>query len=198
MTTPRQSFSREQPDDRRQSLIEATSVCLARYGASGTSVRAICREAGVSAGLLRYYFRSIDAVIEAAYRQTGERVQAALDAAVAKANTPRARLLAYITASFAPPISDPQLLSTWLAFWSLTKSSPAIAAAHSDIYRESRTAMERLIADVAPKSNDHRLMAIALTALVDGLWLELSLGDAPFTSLEAAAIAEQFLDTVIN
>ena len=152
----------------------------------------------MSAGLLRHYFPSIDAVIEAAYRQTGERVQAALSAAAAKANTPRLRLLAYITASFAPPISDPVLLSTWLAFWSLTKSSPAIAAVHAEIYHKYRSEMEALIAETAPKSADHRLTAVALTALVDGLWLELSLGDAPFTAAEAAAIAERYLDTVIN
>jgi TetR/AcrR family transcriptional regulator, transcriptional repressor of bet genes len=198
MTATRQSFSREAPDDRRQSLIDATAFCLAQYGVTGTSVRAICRQANVSAGLLRHYFPSIDAAIEATYRQTGERVQAALDDAVDRADTPRARLLAYITASFAPPISDPELLSTWLAFWSLTKTSPAIAAVHADIYREYRRAMERLIADVAPKSKDQRLTAVALTALVDGLWLELSLGDAPFTAQEAASIAEQYLDTLIN
>ncbi len=198
MATTRQSFSREAPDDRRQSLIDATAFCLAQYGVAGTSVRAICRQARVSAGLLRHYFPNIDAAIEATYRQTGARVQAALDQAVAKGNTPRTRLLAYITASFAPPISDPKLLSTWLAFWSLTKTSPAIAAVHADIYREYRRAMERLIADVAPKSKDQRLTAVALTALVDGLWLELSLGDAPFTAAEAAGIAEQYLDTLIN
>jgi transcriptional repressor BetI len=192
------AFSREAPDARRQSLIESTARCLAKYGVPGTSVRSICREAGVSAGLLRHYFVSIDAAIEAAYRHTGMRVQAALDDAVCKASTPRERLLAYVTASFAPPISDPALLSTWLAFWSLTKTRPAIAAIHAEIYRRYRSAMENLIADLVPGNGDHRLTAVALTALVDGLWLELSLGDAPFSADEAAVLAEQYLDTLIT
>ena len=51
---------------------------------------------------------------------------------------PRARLLAYLTASFRPPIADPELLATWLAFWSLTRSDPAIAAVHAEIYGEFR------------------------------------------------------------
>ncbi len=198
MTSIRQSFSREAPDARRQSLIDATANVLAEYGAAGTSVRAICREAGVSSGLLRHYYPTIEAAIEAAYRFTGMRVQAALDDAVAVAVTPRTRLLAYITASFAPPISDPKLLSTWLAFWSLTKTSPAIASVHGEIYSEYRRVMEMLIADLMPHKKDHRLTAVALTALVDGLWLELSLDNAPFTAQEAAAIAEHYLDILIT
>jgi TetR/AcrR family transcriptional regulator, transcriptional repressor of bet genes len=198
MTKARQSFSREAPNARRQSLIDATANVLAEYGAAGTSVRAICREAGVSSGLLRHYFPAIEAAIEAAYRFTGMRVQAALDDAVAVAVTPRTRLLAYITASFAPPISDPKLLSTWLAFWSLTKTSPVIASVHGEIYSEYRRVMEALIADILPHQKDHRLTAVALTALVDGLWLELSLGNAPFTAQEASAIAEHYLDILIT
>lgn len=194
--SPRQAFTREEPDARRQSLIEACAHSLATQGASGTSVRSICTVAGVSPGLLRHYFAGIDALVAATYRWTGDRVQAALDAAVAAApNTPRARLLAYLTASFAPPIADAELLSTWLAFWSLTKTDARIAALHAEIYADYRNGLEALIAPVAP--GDHRLTTVALTALVDGLWLELSLGNAPFTRDEAGALAEKWLDTLI-
>jgi hypothetical protein len=41
------------------------------------------------------------------------------------------------------------------------------------------------------------LAAVALTALVDGLWLELSLGNAPFSVDEAEALAEKWLDSFI-
>lgn len=194
--SPRQAFTREEPDARRQSLIEACAHSLATQGASGTSVRSICTVAGVSPGLLRHYFAGIDALVAATYRWTGDRVQAALDAAVAAApKTPRARLLAYLTASFAPPIADADLLSTWLAFLSLTKTDARIAALHAEIYADYRNGLEALIAPVA--QGDHRLTTVALTALVDGLWLELSLGNAPFTRDEAGALAEKWLDTLI-
>ncbi len=197
MSGPRQSFTRETPDDRRQSLVEACARSLARYGASGTSVRSICTEAGVSPGLLRHYFSGIGEAIADTYRWTGSRIQAALNDAVAAApDSPRARLLAYLTASFAPPIANPDLLATWLAFWSLTKTDPAIAALHAEIYQNYREDLERLIAAYHP--GDHRLTAIALTALVDGLWLELSLGDAPFAPQEASALAERWLDTLMS
>ncbi len=162
-------------------------------------MRTICTEAGVSPGLLRHYFSGIDALVAETYRWTGSRVAASLEAAVAQADpTPRARLLAYLTASFRLPIASPELLATWLAFWSLTKTDAAIAAVHADIYRDYREGLELLIAALDPNTRDSRLTAIALTALVDGLWLELSLGSAPFTPEEAAALAERWLDTLLG
>lgn len=190
---------RQRPDERRQSLLQATARCLAQRGAAGVSVRAICAEAGVSPGLLRHYFASVSEAIAETYRWTGVRVAQALDEAVAAAGPePRARLVAYLTASFRPPIADPELLATWLAFWSLTRSDRAIAAVHAEIYRDFRLGIERLIAEARPGAADIRLPAVALTALIDGLWLELSLGAAPFTADEAARLAEMWLDRLLD
>src|SRR5690606_37361019 len=134
---------RQQPGARRQDLLEATARCLAARGAAGVSVRAICAEAGVSPGLLRHYFAGVSGAIAETYRWTGRRVAEALDRAVAEAGPePRARLVAYLTASFRPPIADPALLATWLAFWSLTRSDPAIAAVHAELYAEFRNGIE--------------------------------------------------------
>jgi AcrR family transcriptional regulator len=192
--------SRQRPDQRRQALLAATARCLAKRGAAGVSVRAICAEADVSVGLLRHYFRGgVSEAITETYRWTGARVSEALEQAVAAAGPdPRARLVAYLTASFRPPIADAELLATWLAFWSLTRSDPAIGAVHAEIYAEFRHGIVRLIAAYHPATLDPRLPAIALTALIDGLWLELSLGDAPFTPGEAGRLAEMWLERLLG
>ncbi|OYY71117.1 MAG: transcriptional regulator [Sphingomonadales bacterium 17-56-6] len=197
--TARQVFTRKSADTRRDALIAATARCLATRGANGTSVRAICLEAGVSAGLLRHYFDGIDALVAATYRATGARVAAAMQAAVegVPMDNPRGRLLAFVTASFRAPIADPELLATWLAFWSLSRTVPAIGAIHDEIYAENRHDMEQLIFACPNAPADARLAAVALTALVDGLWLELSLGNAPFSVDEAEALAEKWLDSFI-
>jgi TetR/AcrR family transcriptional regulator, transcriptional repressor of bet genes len=43
---------------------------------------------------------------------------------------------------------------------------------------------------------DAKFTAIALTALIDRLWLELSLGTALFFAEEAEALAERWIDTL--
>lgn len=193
-----QSFRRADPDERRRSLVEATARCLARHGVAGTSVRSICAEAGVSPGLLRHYFAGVSDAIAEAYRWTGNRVAAALDEAVAGAgDDPRARLMAYLNASFRPPIATPELLATWLAFWSMTPVDSEIGALHAEIYGEFRGGIEALLRAVRPDLAEVRLPAVALTALIDGLWLELSLGRAPFTPEEAEGLVEKWLDALI-
>lgn len=192
------AFSRADPDERRQSLIEACARVLAAKGAAGVSVRAICTEAGVSPGLLRHYFGGISEAIAATYRATGARIDAALAAAVARAGPdPRARLLAYLTANFRAPIASPDLLASYIALWSLARSDPLVAGVRAEVYGSFRASLEQLVRAYRPALGDARLPAIALTALIDGLWLELSQGSAPFTPAEAEALAEKWLDSLL-
>ena len=191
----RAAAKRESADFRRQSLIEAAAECLADKGVAGTSVRTICARAGVSPGLLRHYFEGIDDLIAATYRDVTEQVSRSLAEAEEEAGPdPRQRLIAFVTASFRPPIANPKLLATWLAFWSLVNTRPAIAAIHGETYRSYREALERLLASCGLDSAEGQRAAIALTALVDGLWLELSLDPSTFTPAEASAIAVRWVD----
>jgi TetR/AcrR family transcriptional regulator, transcriptional repressor of bet genes len=193
------AFTRAEPDARRASLIAACTRVLAREGAAGTSVRAIALEAAVSPGLIGHYFGSIDALIVASYAHVEECVQAALDAAVALAGPdPRARLEAYVSASLLPPIADSALLSTWIAFWSLVRSQPEIARQHDEQYAGFRAGLEDLLTGAGLPVPVLRTTAIAITALVDGLWLELCLSPQTFAEGEAAEIARQALTALIS
>ncbi|SEI72980.1 transcriptional regulator, TetR family [Sphingobium sp. AP50] len=200
-TRERARFVREAADVRRQALIDATARCLAEKGVGGTSVRAICARAGVSSGLLTHYFDGVDALILATYAEVGAKVSAALDAAIeAAGDDPKQRLSACLQANFKAPILDPDLLATWIAFWSLVKSDAQIAAIHADVYGGSRAQMESLLRAAAPGMSEAqaRIAAISLTALVDGLWLELCLDRSAFSPEEAQAMVEKAMHQAIS
>lgn len=187
---------REAADVRRQSLIDATARCLAERGATGTSVRAICARAGVSSGLITHYFEGIDALIVATYRDVGRRVAEATEQAVAAAgHDPRARLEAYVLASFVPPVLDPDLLATWVAFWSLIKGRADMAQAHAELYADYRAELSDHIRACAPQlpPDRVRMAAIGIAALVDGLWLELCLDPTTFAVEEARTMTRQWI-----
>lgn len=199
MAARQPSYTRAPPDERRQSLLEATARCLADKGAAGVSVRTICAEAGVSPGLLRHYFAGVSEAIAETYRWLGGQVSTALALAVDEAGADaRARLLAYVTASFRPPIASPEMLADYVAFWSLTRADPTIAAVRTEIYGAFHEGLRALIAEYRPGMSDTRLPAVALTALIDGLWLEISLGDAPFSRDEAEQLAGKWLDALLG
>jgi hypothetical protein len=75
---------------------------------------------------------------------------------------------------------------------------PAIAAQHDEQYSGSRARLEALLGDCGVPKNEQRRAAIAVTALVDGLWLELCLSPGCFSAEEAGDIARRFLDTLIS
>ncbi len=193
------AFTRAEPDARRLSLIEACARVLARDGVAGASVRAIALEAGVSPGLVGHYFAGVDALVAETYAHVEAQVSAAIDAALALAGPdPRARLDAYVTASFRPPVASGELLATWIAFWSLVRSRPDIARQHDEQYAFFRARLAGLLGDCGVPQTRLRYAAITLTALIDGLWLELCLSPQAFSAAEAIEIAQAALDTVIS
>jgi AcrR family transcriptional regulator len=52
----------------REALLEAVVRAVAHHGPDGFSYRSLAREAGLTHGLVHYYFGSRDAFLEAAYR----------------------------------------------------------------------------------------------------------------------------------
>ena len=80
---------------RREQIVRATIRCLARDGYAGLTMKKVARTAGVSQGILHYYFADKRAILVAAL----EMVMADLDRRVAAAQArgprdPRARLRA--------------------------------------------------------------------------------------------------------
>lgn len=186
---------------RRRELIEATIRRLGDKGAAGVSVRAICAEAGVTPGLLTHYFSGVAELVAETYREVGARVAETLARSVEAAGPdPRARLRAYVTASFEPPVRDPALLATWVALWGLVKSDDQLQAVHREVYALYRDDLEPLVEACldAPEKAEVRLMAVGLTALVDGLWLELCLDGGAFTAEEAGMLAGRWLDDLLE
>lgn len=197
MKAARQAFTRESADDRRTGLIEATAAVLAEAGLAGTNVRAICAKAGVSPGLLRHYFDGIDDLVAATYQATSDRMDAIFAEAVeGAAPDPRARLTAYLTASFRPPVTDPELLGAWTAFWALARSDARMADIHAESYAGYRERLGKLLA--ACGAADAERLAIMLTAMVDGLWLELSLDATSFGAEAAAAMVEKAVTALLG
>lgn len=198
----RARFSRQPAELRRQSLVEASRRALATHGLAGASVRVICAEAGVSPGLLTHYFEGVDQLILETYRQVGEQVADAMERAVTEApDGALDKLRAYIAASFRPPVLDRDLLSVWVVFWSLVRSNESIRRMHEDIYGLFRQKLETLMREaLAEQATDTkvRLSTVALTALVDGLWLELCLDNPSFTAEEATAVAIEWLERMLG
>ena len=195
MPRARPKFRREIPSVRREALIEATLECLRRYGNAGVSVRRISARAGVSPGLINHHFPSISTLVAAAYESLAlSLLQAIRNHAEETTAPPRERLRRFFQASFAPGLLNPQLFDTWLVFWSRVSHAPEMRAVHDRTWAAYRSTLESMLEALKRGERlppfDVRLAAAGLSALLDGLWVELSLNPSTLTPAEAVALCE--------
>jgi TetR/AcrR family transcriptional repressor of bet genes len=189
-------FRRATPEVRREALIEATLSCLKKYGHEGVSVRRISAEAGVSIGLINHHFPSKSGLIAVTYEVLALSLQEQLRTrAQNRSASPRERLSDFFNASFAP-----QLFNVWVVFWSMVAHSREIREVHDRTYGKYRSILESLLGELvksgaAPKLK-LRSAAIALSALLDGLWVELSLSADTFKPREAIGICEDWVNAL--
>jgi AcrR family transcriptional regulator len=203
MTTKRHvpKFRRAAPAVRREALIEATLRCLKRDGHDGASVRSISAEAGVSIGLINHHFPSKSGLVAETYDTLASSLQQSLrEQAGNDRASPRERLSLFFRASFAPDLLDPDLFNVWVVFWSMVRHSKEIRVVHDRTYGQYRSLLEDLLGQLTAAGLAPRLKlrpaAIALSALLDGLWVELSLSSATFKPAEAIAVCEDWVDAL--
>src|SRR5580692_1828428 len=205
MTTKRHvpKFRRSTPAVRREALVEATLRCLKQYGHEGVSVRRISAAAGVSIGLINHHFPSKSGLVAEAYETLALSLQDSIKSqSDDRAAAPRERLSGFFRASFAPELLDPELFNVWLVFWSMVAHSPEIRAVHDRTYGKYRSTLESMLGQLADSAEAPpfklRQAAIALSALLDGLWVELSLSPVNFKPREAIALCEDWVNALCN
>jgi AcrR family transcriptional regulator len=97
-----QSFEDRQAE-RRAKLIKAAAIVAGRHGLEGTSVAAICAEAGLTA---RYFYESFpgrEAIFVEAYRAVQDELLARIKAASTGGDATRRALLGFFTAIQSNP-----------------------------------------------------------------------------------------------
>ena len=156
-------------------LIEAAARCLAAHGIQGFTIDRICREAGVSRGLINHYFDGKDALLVEVYRTSLYGTVTGQLATAGEKKTAKDRLVALVEASFLPETFSRCNLMVWLALWGAVATNPHLQATHRDLYRQYRARLAAEITAVAAERGvpvEGHVLARSLIALIDGLWLE--------------------------
>jgi AcrR family transcriptional regulator len=179
MTTPRRSFRRAGEEERRSDLIAATQECIIEGGIGAATIRKVADIAGVTPGLVRYYFPDKVSLLSATYLVTmSTMTQQATPILNDSELSACAKFRLFIEASLKPPVMQPRNYQLWASFTSLINSIPEITVMHRKAYLEYRNSCEVLIREVFIETgrelDDRKIkgLAIAVNALIDGLWIE--------------------------
>lgn len=189
LESPARKTRTQSRDARRTQLIEATIATIAERGYSRTTLTDVSRRAGLSHGLVLFYFETKDRLLAETLDFLSEEYRSNWQAALAAAGPePEQRLAALIQADFQPAVCRPGRLAAWCAFWGESQSRPMYQARcgandehYSRILEAICSGMNERYGYVTSPVRAARLLRIS----IEGTWLELMTLANPYDQQEA-------------
>ena len=191
-------MKRVEPEDlRRRQLVEATIDTMAAEGFAATTLALIGQKAGVSPGLIAHYFDDKDGLLEATLRSLAARLARGLSIRLRAARTPRERVQAVIETTLAPEEFDARTSSVWLAFWGQVIHSVRLKRVQKVYQGRLLSNLRHGLKQIVAAGEADRL-ALAVAAMIDGLWLRAALSSPHETDSGAArAMVSVLIDNEI-
>lgn len=192
-------------DPRRVEFLTAAAEMIADRGYGNTRLSDVAKRVGVSAPLIVHYFGTREHLLAEALRYTEDCFYAVIDerlTGIPGAADRLAELIA-VCCSPEPAVNLPQGWALWFEIWGRAAhdSEAAFNRAELDvrwcatvagIIREGQRAGEFSAGVDADRA------AHMLTALLDGLSVQIHLGDETVTPEYATGLADEFVDRVLR
>ena len=186
---------------RRQQLIDATMICIARKGMSSTTLGDVAKEAGLSQGIVNLHFESKENLLNETLRYIADDYKTRFNRALDKAPPDAAsKLSALMELDLRPSILDRRKLAVWFAFWGEVRSRPRyreICKKSDEYYDEVLCSLcEEIIADGQYKNVSTPAVATVLTSMTNGLWLSYLISPKRFDRQIATNAVAEYLHSV--
>jgi TetR/AcrR family transcriptional regulator, transcriptional repressor of bet genes len=175
-------------DLRRREIIQAAHRVFMQHGLGGLTTQRICAEAGLSPGILTYYFKGKDEVLFAMVRLNNRILSQDVAVRLRAANTPWARLVAIVEGNFPEGVYTPTVAAAWLSLCAESGQRPPFRRLQQIFYARLRS---NIAAALGPDVPDALTMTIA--AMIDGFWLRRAT-DNGLTSATVVALILQAVE----
>jgi AcrR family transcriptional regulator len=167
--------------DRETAILEAACRVIAREGADGLRMGAVAREAGVSSALIHYYFATRSELLQHAFEHADREADKAATEAIEGIPVALDRLVRLLVVYAA---ADRVFREDWILSVEMWRSAIFDDRLRQSVMESNRAWVGQvagLIEHAAedgsiPPVDDPELVALRLTALVDGLGLQILSG----------------------
>ena len=174
-------------------IVDAMRASVAERGTAGSTFDQVAKAAGVSRGLLHYYFGTKERLLVEVVRRDCDVRMAALDAQLAQARTAE-DFIAVLVASLEDVVrNDPGFVTLVFELFVLSRRHEDVAAEFSELLRRPR---EQVAALLRAKEDEGVLRLAAgpdavvdvLFSLADGIWLRMLAEERDFGPTIAAGV----------
>jgi len=171
-------------DQRRGQMLTAALDVISERGFADTRIADIAERIGISPALVIYYFKTKDQLLTEAIRHYEDTWYAEGKRRMDELPTAAARLEEFVAMNLLPD-SDPELESNWqlwLDFWVQAARNPDVAGLRRTSDERWREVIVSLViagqaAGEFAASVDPREFSILVSALLDGLTVQIALND---------------------
>ena len=181
--------------EKAQRIVEAMRRSVARLGTAGSTFDHVAREAGVSRGLLHYYFGTKEQLLVEAVRRDCELRMEVLEARVAGAQSAD-DFIGLMAENLRETVSEePEFITLLFELFTLARRSPEIAVEYAGLMRSTREHVAHMLEvgeseGILQLHAEPEAIADILFSLGDGLALRLlSEPERDFSATIAAGIA---------
>ena len=181
---------------RRAQIIDATFFSIALKGYSAITMQDIADSAGVSKGVIHYYFKNKEELFVSVLQKLIAELDECTTERLADARTPVERMQAMIAAVFEKCVENKKFHTVVLDFWAHATKHPTLREASANQGSRYRHLVAKIIED-GQATGDFRkdihadLVAAALVAQMQGLLTAWTLNDQAFDLMEATAICQE-------
>lgn len=182
---------------RRRDLIEAAYQTFLEHGFSGMTMVRIGERAGMSHGIVNYYFKSKDELVSAVVRKANFLIMQDTAQRLRAAKTPRERVSAVIAGNFPPELFTREIARAWVSYY-------AAIGQHKELERMQRVVDGRLASNLMHALSQivdrdrAKLLTDYIAVLIDGYWLRHAKSSDPVDAEGAAAQIEGFIDSQLR
>lgn len=164
--------------DKATRIVTAMRSCVAKYGAAGATFDHVSKEAGVSRGLLHYYFGSKERLLIEVIRRETDRLVENIQAAASFANSAQELVDVLLTQLQMILDHEPELYLLAFELVGEARRHPEIGAEVGEYNRRTRAQFAEIITEMERKGSiapRHAPLATAsaLLAMANGLALEM-------------------------
>jgi AcrR family transcriptional regulator len=199
--SPRPSLT----ESRRQDILAAASAVIAERGLCETRIADIADNIGVSPALILYYFPSKAVLLTEALVYQDRLFAESVNDGLEGARTAVEKFAVLIEASCPRPARSGGATDGWTlwpAAWEMSRHDPSLASARARLDEEWRAQIAAIV-DEGIASGEFRPLnssdfAIQLAAMLDGLAIEVMLGDPAVDADRMRDLANAFLDLALK
>ena len=184
-------------DIRRVELIEAAHRIFLKDGLRGlTSIR-ICHEAGMSQGILTYYFKDKEEVLFEMVRYANRLLMDSVILNLSQAKTRWERLIAIIEGNYPESGFDRNTANAWISFYAEAARNPRYARLQRLFYKRLRS---NIISALSPLVTKDKIeyFVLGFAALLDGLWLRRGHSNEDVTYMQARIILVEYAEKILG